>query len=101
METGADKTLLLFTLRDPPGAASCSALSVTLALFAQHGLAVTFIETATLPAGQRCQTYMVELRCHVHAAAFQALLSEMLQTLDNVTVLGSFHANSAIIQTSA
>jgi chorismate mutase/prephenate dehydratase len=85
--SGHDKTSLLMSVRDKPGA-----LYELLTPLAEHGLSMTKIESRPARSGKWQYVFFVEVEGHVDDAAVAAALDSARARAAEVKVLGSYPA---------
>jgi chorismate mutase/prephenate dehydratase len=83
--TGRDKTSLLFSTEDKPGA-----LYAALSPFAQRGINLTKLESRPMKAQAWRYIFFVDLEGHVQDAAVAETLEELARCCRFVKLLGSY-----------
>uniref|UniRef100_A0A7C4ABU9 Bifunctional chorismate mutase/prephenate dehydratase n=1 Tax=Fundidesulfovibrio putealis TaxID=270496 RepID=A0A7C4ABU9_9BACT len=87
-KTGSrDKTSILFTLPDKPGA-----LSTVLGRLAGEGINLTKLESRPLRGEKWKYVFFADLQCDLGREEFQTLLADLRSELHSLRVLGSYPA---------
>ncbi|WP_243312440.1 prephenate dehydratase [Fundidesulfovibrio agrisoli] len=85
-KTGSrDKTSILFTLPDKPGA-----LSAVLSRLAGEGINMTKLESRPLRGEKWKYVFFADLQCDLGADQFQAVVSDLRHELHSLRILGSY-----------
>jgi chorismate mutase / prephenate dehydratase len=85
--SGHDKTSLLMTVKDQPGA-----LYSLLQPLARHGISMTRIESRPTRSGKWDYAFFVDVEGHVHDGALKQALEEVGPAASMLKVLGSYPA---------
>lgn len=85
--SGHDKTSLLMTVKDQPGA-----LYSLLQPLARHGVSMTRIESRPTRSGKWDYAFFVDVEGHVHDGALKQALDEVGPATSMLKVLGSYPA---------
>ncbi|MDE3071183.1 MAG: ACT domain-containing protein, partial [Pseudomonadota bacterium] len=83
--SGNDRTSLLITVNDKPGA-----LYDVLSPFAKHGISLNRIESRPAHTGKWQYAFFIDVSGHVDQAPLQAAVQEIGQSAATVRVLGSY-----------
>jgi chorismate mutase/prephenate dehydratase len=85
--SGHDKTSLLMTVKDQPGA-----LYGLLEPLARHGISMTRIESRPTRSGKWDYAFFIDVEGHVHDGALKQALAEVGPAASMLKVLGSYPA---------
>ncbi|MEW9624712.1 prephenate dehydratase [Rhodanobacter geophilus] len=83
--SGNDRTSLLITVNDQPGA-----LYHVLSPFAQHGVSLNRIESRPAHSGKWQYAFFIDVSGHIQDEALQAAVKEIEQSVAQLRVLGSY-----------
>jgi len=83
--SGNDRTSLLITVNDQPGA-----LYHVLSPFAQHGVSLNRIESRPAHSGKWQYAFFIDVSGHIQDAMLQAAVKEIEQSVAQLRVLGSY-----------
>jgi len=83
--SGNDRTSLLITVNDQPGA-----LYHVLSPFAQHGVSLNRIESRPAHSGKWQYAFFIDVSGHIQDATLQAAVKEIEQSVAQLRVLGSY-----------
>ena len=83
--SGNDRTSLLITVNDQPGA-----LYHVLSPFAQHGVSLNRIESRPAHSGKWQYAFFIDVSGHIQDQALQAAVKEIEQSVAQLRVLGSY-----------
>ena len=83
--SGNDRTSLLITVNDQPGA-----LYHVLSPFAQHGVSLNRIESRPAHSGKWQYAFFIDVSGHIRDEALQAAVKEIERSVAQLRVLGSY-----------
>ena len=83
--SGNDRTSLLITVNDKPGA-----LYDVLSPFAKHGVSLNRIESRPAHTGKWQYAFFIDVSGHIDDAALQAAVHEIGESAQSIRVLGSY-----------
>ncbi len=83
--SGNDRTSLLITVNDKPGA-----LYDVLSPFAKHGISLNRIESRPAHTGKWQYAFFIDVSGHVHDPALQAAVQDIGESAATIRVLGSY-----------
>jgi len=83
--SGNDRTSLLITVNDQPGA-----LYHVLSPFAQHGVSLNRIESRPAHSGKWQYAFFIDVSGHIQDETLQAAVKEIEQSVAQLRVLGSY-----------
>lgn len=83
--SGNDRTSLLVTVNDKPGA-----LYDVLSPFAKHGVSLNRIESRPAHTGKWQYAFFIDVSGHIHEGNLQAAVQEIESTVAGLRVLGSY-----------
>ncbi|NJB68259.1 chorismate mutase/prephenate dehydratase [Desulfobaculum xiamenense] len=88
---GRDKTSLLFTLPDKPGA-----LSGVLDVFARHGVNMKKLESRPMRSEKWKYVFFVDVECDLERGEYASALAEMRERCHTVRILGCYPAGPSL-----
>jgi chorismate mutase/prephenate dehydratase len=83
--SGNDRTSLLITVNDKPGA-----LYDVLSPFARHGISLNRIESRPAHTGKWQYAFFIDVSGHIHGEALQAAMHDIGESAATIRVLGSY-----------